>query len=211
MFYYLNGKLTVLRPEYAVIDCAGVGYKLLISSTTHARLCTSHSLLPDGRCDGKEQLLFTHFSVKEDSQELFGFFDEEERDIFRLLITVSGIGPKGGLSILSALSPAEIAIACASDDAKAISKANGIGLKTAQKVIIELKDKIAKVVSDNSFDSAVDIETGEALSSASTVNDAISALVVLGYTKNDAAKAVKAAGSGSVEELIRKALALLMK
>ena len=211
MFYYLNGKLTILRPDLAVIDCSGVGYQLLISATTHARLCSAHTLSADGRCDGKEQMLFTHFSVKEDSQELFGFYDEEERDIFRLLITVSGIGPKGALAILSALTPSEIAIACASDDAKAISRANGIGLKTAQKVIIELKDKIAKAMSGASLTPAVDTETGEILTSASAANDAISALVVLGYTKGDAAKAVKAAGNGSVEELIRKALTLLMK
>ena len=211
MFYYLNGKLTILRPELAVIDCSGVGYQLLISATTHARLCAGHTVSVDGRCDGKDQMLFTHFSVKEDSQELFGFYDEEERDIFRLLITVSGIGPKGALAILSALSPSEIAIACASDDAKAIARANGIGLKTAQKVIIELKDKIAKAMSGASLTPAVDTETGEIITSASAANDAISALVVLGYTKGDAAKAVKAAGSGSVEELIRKALTLLMK
>jgi Holliday junction DNA helicase RuvA len=211
MFYYLNGKLTILRPDLAVIDCSGVGYQLLISATTHARLCAKHTLLPDGKCDGKEQMLFTHFSVKEDSQELFGFYDEEERDIFRLLITVSGIGPKGALAILSALSPSEIAIACAADDAKAISKANGIGPKTAQKVIIELKDKIAKTITSTSYGDSVDVETGEVLTGASVVNDAISALVVLGYTKNDAAKAVKAAGNGTVEELIRKSLALLMK
>ena len=211
MFYYLNGKLTILRPELAVIDCSGVGYQMLISATTHSRLCANHTVSPDGNCDGKEQLLFTHLSVKEDSQELFGFYDEQERDIFKLLITVSGIGPKGALAILSALSPSEIAVACASDDAKAIAKANGIGLKTAQKVIIELKDKIAKTVSGANLSSSVDTETGEIITSASDANDAISALVVLGYTKNEAAKAVKAAGNGTVEELIRKSLMLLMK
>ena len=209
MFYYLNGKLTALRPDCAVIDCGGVGYLLSISSTTYARLSREHNTLPDYSCDGKEQKLFTHFSVKEDSQELYGFFDEQERDIFRLLITVSGIGPKGALSVLSSLTPSEIASACATDNAKAIATANGIGLKTAQKVIIELKDKIAKVVSYS--DQTVDTETGEILDNSANSNDAVSALVVLGYTKGEAAKAVKAAGTGSVEEIIRKALALLMK
>ena len=209
MFYYLNGKLTALRPDCAVIDCGGVGYLLSISSTTYARLSREHNALPDYSCDGKEQKLFTHFSVKEDSQELYGFFDEQERDIFRLLITVSGIGPKGALSVLSSLTPSEIASACATDNAKAIATANGIGLKTAQKVIIELKDKIAKVVSYS--DQTVDTETGEILDTSANSNDAVSALVVLGYTKGEAAKAVKAAGTGSVEEIIRKALALLMK
>jgi Holliday junction DNA helicase RuvA len=209
MFYYICGKLTLLRPDFAVIDCGGVGYRLSISATTHSRISSKHTLLPDGSGDGKELKLFTHFSVKEDSQELFGFFDEEEKDIFKLLITVSGIGPKGALSILSVMTPGEIAIACASDDAKSISRANGIGLKTAQKVIIELKDKIAKTVSSASM--VADEETGEIITTAANANDAISALVVLGYSKSEAAKAVKAAGNGSVEELIRKALALLMK
>ena len=209
MFYYLNGKLTLLRPDFAVIDCNGVGYLLSISATTHARLSGCHSILPDGTGDGNEQKLFVHFSVKEDSQELYGFFDEEERDIFKLLITVSGIGPKGALSILSALTPGEIAVACASDDAKAIARANGIGLKTAQKVIIELRDKIAKLVSPQANE--VDTETGEVKLSASNANDAISALTVLGYNRAQAAKAVKAAGNGTVEEIIRKALSLLMK
>ncbi len=210
MFYYINGKLTILKPDCAVLDCAGVGYLLSISTTTYNRLLKSHTLGTDGiTADEKPEKLFTYFAVKEDSQELFGFSDEEERSVFKLLITVSGIGPKGALSVLSALTPAEIAIACASDDAKAIAKANGIGLKTAQKVIIELKDKIAKTVTPSS--EPVDTETGEVLLTASNANDAISALVVLGYSKNEAAKAVKAAGNGSVEELIRKALSLLMK
>ncbi len=209
MFYYISGKLTVLRPDFAVIDCGGVGYMLSVSATTYARISAKHSFMPDGSCDGKELKLYTFFAVKEDSQELFGFYDEEERDIFKLLITVSGIGPKGALSILSVMTPGEIAVACASDDAKAISRANGIGLKTAQKVIIELKDKIAKAVSSTPV--IADEETGEVITTASAANDAISALVVLGYTKSEAAKAVKAAGNGSVEELIRKALALLMK
>lgn len=209
MFYYINGKLTVLRPDCAVIDCGGAGYLLSISATTHARLSRTHETFPDYSCDGKEQKLFTHFSVKEDSQDLFGFYDEQERDIFRLLITVSGIGPKGALAILSALTPSEIASACATDNAKAIASANGIGLKTAQKVIIELKDKIAKTVSYDTFE--IDTDTGEILNTSANINDAVQALVVLGYTKGEATKAAKAAGGGSVEEIIRKALALLMK
>lgn len=209
MFYYINGKLTLLRQECAVIDCGGVGYMLSISATTHARLLRSHTFLPDGTCDGKEQKLFTHFAVKEDSQELYGFYDEEERDIFKLLITVSGIGPKGALSVLSALTPGEISVACASDDAKAIARANGIGLKTAQKVIIELKDKISKITSTSAADA--DDGADDIHLSASNANDAISALTVLGYSKAEAAKAVKAAGDGTVEDIIRKALALLMK
>lgn len=208
MFYYLNGKLTVLRPDSAVIDCSGVGYLLSISATTHARLAKNH-LLPDGSSDGKEALLYTYFCVREDSQELFGFYDEEECTIFKLLITVSGIGPKGALAILSTLTPAEIAIACSEDDAKAIARANGVGLKTAQKVIIELKDKIANTVFTSPSSAADDSE--EVHSSVGAVNDAISALAVLGYSRAQAARAVKECGSGTTEELIRRALQKLMK
>lgn len=209
MFYYLNGKLTYLRPDYAVIDCGGVGYQMMISATTYAQLSRRHETMPDGSCDEKTEKLFAYFSVKEDSQELYGFYNEEERDIFKLLITVSGIGPKGALSVLSALTPAEIAAACAGDDAKAIARANGIGMKTAQKVIIELKDKIAKTVSEAGAIS--ETESAGYNGQASAMNDAISALTVLGYSKSEAAKAARAAGNGTVEEIIKKALTLLMK
>lgn len=209
MFYYLSGRLTLLRQDTAVIDCGGVGYLLSISENTYLALTRTHPLLPDGSCDGKEAKLFTHLSVKEDAQELYGFYDETERDVFRLLITVSGIGPKGALSVLSALSVGEIAAACASGDAKTIARANGIGLKTAQKVIIELKDKIEKTVSG----APVLPETGGSDASGlhAAASDAVAALVVLGYNKNEAAKAVKAAGGENVEEMIRRALSLLMK
>lgn len=209
MFYYLNGKLALLRPELAVIDCGGAGYMLSISAATYAKLAGKHEIFADGTCDGKPEKLYTYFSVKEDSQELYGFYSEEERSVFKLLITVSGIGPKGALSVLSTLGVNEIAAACASGDAKAIARANGIGLKTAQKVIIELKDKIAKTVAVENI--SADIETGEIFDSQSAQSDAISALTVLGYSKGEAAKAVKAAGGGSVEDIIRKSLSLLMK
>lgn len=208
MFYYINGNLALLRPEYAVLDCGGVGYLLNISAATYGQLSRQHSLSIEGAGDAKKAKLYTYFSVKEDGQELYGFYDEEEREVFRLLITVSGIGPKGALSVLSVLSPGELAAACAADDARSIARANGIGIKTAQKVILELKDKLAKTVF-----SSPKTQEGEpaSRSSATCVEDAIDALTVLGYTRNEAARAVKAAGSGSTEDLIRKALTLLMK
>ncbi len=209
MFYYLNGKLTILKPDAAVIDCGGVGYLLSISATTYQRLLRTHPLSPDGTPDGKDALLYTYFCVREDSQELFGFYDEEECTVFKLLITVSGIGPRGALSILSALTPSEIAIACSEDDAKAIARANGVGLKTAQKVIIELKDKIANTIFTSS--SAPADDKSDTRSSIGAVNDAISALSVLGYSRAEAARAVKECGNGTTEELIRKALQKLMK
>ena len=150
---------------------------------------------------------YTKLFALPDGQELYGFFDEEERDIFRLLIGVSGIGPKGALSVLSTLSPSELAAACAADDARAIARANGVGLKTAQKVILELKDKLQKTAF-----SSEDEPLSETISERdSAESDALEALLVLGYTKNEAVRAVKAAGAGSTEERIRKALSLLMK
>lgn len=207
MFYYINGLLTLLRPDCAVLDCAGVGYLLNISSNTFGLLSRHHEITPDGAPDGKKAKLYTHFSVKEDGQELYGFYDEEERDLFRLLIGVSGIGPKGALSVLSTLSPSELAAACAAEDARAIARANGIGLKTAQKVILELKDKLQKL--DLSSGDADLSDTAHSVGAEE--KDATEALIVLGYTKAEAARAVKAAGSGTTEERIRKALTLLMK
>ena len=207
MYYYINGLLTLLRPDCAVLDCAGVGYCLNISAYTFRLLARHHEIAPDGQPDGKKAKLYTHFSVKEDGQELYGFYDEEERDLFRLLIGVSGIGPKGALSVLSTLTPTELAAACAADDAQAIARANGVGLKTAQKVIIELKSKLKKM----DF-SAQNADVAEALhESGAEEKDAIEALAVLGYTKAEAARAVRAAGSGTTEERIRKALSLLRK
>ncbi len=207
MFYYINGLLTLLRPDCAVLDCGGVGYLLNISAATFGKLSRTHTISAEGNADGGKAKLYTHFSVKEDGQELYGFFDEEERDVFRLLIGVSGIGPKGALSVLSTLSPSELAAACAADDARAIARANGVGLKTAQKVILELKDKLQKTAF-----SSEDETLSETISERdSAESDALEALLVLGYTKNEAARAVKAAGAGSTEERIRKALTLLMK
>lgn len=207
MFYYINGLLTLLRPDCAVLDCGGVGYLLNISSATFGKLSRTHTISTEGNADGGKAKLYTHFSVKEDGQELYGFFDEEERDVFRLLIGVSGIGPKGALSVLSTLSPSELAAACAADDARAIARANGVGLKTAQKVILELKDKLQKTAF-----SSEDETLSETISERdSAESDALEALLVLGYTKNEAVRAVKAAGAGSTEERIRKALTLLMK
>ena len=207
MFYYINGLLTLLRPDCAVLDCGGVGYLLNISAATFGKLSRTHTISAEGNADGGKAKLYTHFSVKEDGQELYGFFDEEERDIFRLLIGVSGIGPKGALSVLSTLSPSELAAACAADDARAIARANGVGLKTAQKVILELKDKLQKTAF-----SSEDEPLSETISERdSAESDALEALLVLGYTKNEAVRAVKAAGAGSTEERIRKALSLLMK
>ena len=141
MFHYISGVTAELLPGAAVIDCGGVGYKLTVPASTVGKLASSV---------GEKAKLFTHLSVREDAMELFGFATEAELDVFRKLISVSGIGPKGAVAVLSTLSVEEFARACASGDYKTIARANGIGPKTAQRVIVELKDKVGAVGSASS-------------------------------------------------------------
>ncbi len=133
MFYYLRGTLTVLQPDFAVLDCGGVGYRLTVPASTFAALSP--------KLHG-EALLYTHLAVREDAVELYGFATEEELHLFRRLISVSGIGPKGASAILSVMTVEEFTRACADGDYKALSRAPGVGAKTAQRVILELKDKL---------------------------------------------------------------------
>ena len=209
MFYYVSGNLTVLDPTFAVIDCAGVGYQLSISTTTYDALARSGGYTATGDASGKKARLYTYLSVTQDAFALYGFYTVEECNLFKMLITVSGVGPKAALAVLSAHSADSFAAAVAANDAKAIARANGVGLKTAQKIILELKDKVAK-----GFDLAgapSDVGTGGAYMPSSVAGEAIEALTVLGYSESEAAKAVRASGGATVEDCIRGALALLMK
>lgn len=133
MFYYVRGTLAVLTNDCAVIDCGGVGYKLTISAVTSGKIAP----LLD-----KEALLYTHLAVREDAVDLFGFSGEEELGLFRMLISVSGIGPKGAMAILSTFAPDSLRSLIYSGDAKSLSRAPGIGIKTAQRIIVDLKDKL---------------------------------------------------------------------
>ena len=133
MFYYLSGTLTLLTDDTAVIDCGGVGYKLTVPASTVGKIASKQN---------SAVKLFTHLAVKEDAMDLYGFATEDELDLFRKLLSVSGIGPKGAVAILSILSVEEFARACAAGDYKTIARANGVGSKTAQKIIVELKDKV---------------------------------------------------------------------
>ena len=211
MYYYINGTLAELSASMAVIDCGGVGYLLTISGTTYDALIKKGGMTASGEASGVKTKLYTYQAVREDAIELFGFYSMNECNLFKLLITVSGVGPKAAMAILSALSVESFVSACAQNDAKAISRANGVGLKTAQKIILELKDKVAK-----GFDMSGDIldsisPAGGAYVPSSITSEAIDALCVLGYTNSEATKAVKACNGGTVEDLIRQALALLMK
>ena len=135
MFYYLNGELALRDINTCVIDCGGVGYKLTISTITSESLASKL---------GQKVKLYTHLAVREDGVEMFGFGSNEERHTFNLLTAVSGIGPKAAMSILSVMTPDRLAMAVCTEDIKSISKAPNIGAKTAARIVLELKDKIAK-------------------------------------------------------------------
>lgn len=196
MFYSLTGKLIFRDEQTVAISCGGVGFRCFTTRNTSAVLAN---------VDG-DVTVFTHLNVREDALDLFGFATKEELDAFKLLISVSGVGPKAGLAILSELTPDAFAIAVSSGDAKAITAANGVGPKLAQRVIMELKDKITGV----SFISEESSLTANALKAANTksnTSEAIAALTALGYSQGEASMAVsKLSPDLSVEELIKGAL-----
>ena len=182
MIYHLNGILELCEPAFCVIDCSGVGYKLSISESTYASI-VGHV--------GEKMKLLTYLQVREDDVELYGFTTNDELSAFKLLITVSGVGPKAAISILSLFTPDKLAVAVCNEDAKAISKANGIGPKTAARVVLELKDKMAKqpfmpVGGVNSNASLPTVNIG----SSSNLSEALDALIVLGYNRGDAQRAL---------------------
>ncbi len=197
MFYSLTGKVIHIAEQSVALSCGGVGFKCFTTQTT---------LDSVRRLQNSEITLFTHLNVREDALDLFGFYTEQELDAFRLLIGVSGVGPKAALSILSQLTPDNFAIAVSSGDAKAITAANGVGPKLAQRVIMELKDKIAGVSFISEESSAVSGAVS-AVNNMSNTAEAIAALTALGYSQTEASVAVsKLSPELSVEELIKGAL-----
>ena len=196
MFYSLTGKLIHKSEQSVAISCGGVGFKCFTTRTTLSKLAGFSG----------EVTLFTHLNVREDALDLFGFFTEEELEAFKLLIGVSGVGPKAALAILSELSPDAFAVAVASGDAKAITAANGVGPKLAQRVIMELKDKIAGASFISEESSAVSGAVS-AVNNMSNTAEAIAALTSLGYSQTEASVAVsKLSPDMSVEDLIKNAL-----
>lgn len=199
MIYSLTGKVALCTPDLIVIDCGGVGYA-----------CKS-TLYTLEQIQGKDTAtLYTYMAVREDAVELFGFATQEELECFKLLTSVSGVGSKYALAILSSLMPDQIALAIASEDAAAFTKIKGVGNKIAQRICMELKDKIAKEYAYIGQRSGVDL--GAVTKASSNSAEAISALVVLGYSQSEAASAMSQLdGSLPVEELIRRALKMLSK
>lgn len=197
MFYSLTGKLALCTPELCVVECAGVGYAC---KTT---LCTIAEI------SGKDTVtLYTHLAVKEDSVDLYGFASLQELEFFRLLISVSGVGAKFALAILSAITPDQVALAIASEDVKTFTKIKGVGNKIAQRIVMELKDKISKEPSLMGTNAGIDFSA--ATQPESAASEAIAALVVLGYSQSDAASCVaRLDQSLSSDDLIRQALRML--
>ncbi len=192
MIYSLHGILTEKEPNLAVIECAGVGYAC---RTTNATLSALGAV-------GNEVRVYTHMTVREDAVELFGFADKSELNCFRMLITVSGVGPKAALSILSDLTPNKFALLVASGDSTALTKVKGIGKKSAERIILDLKDKLLK-------SSPVLQEAPAAVISAGTDNfsEALAALAVLGYRQEEVMPVLAGLDETlSAEELIRLTL-----
>lgn len=197
--------MVLLEPGTVAVDAGGVAYKMSISQTTYDSLPknTFSSNAP-------KITLYTHLSVREDGIELFGFASEEELYTFKLLISISGVGPKAALSILSTLTPEKFAVAVCTDDKKSISKASGIGPKTAARIVLELKDKMstnpqfASISIKNESNNAMP-ELGNVRSSTS---EALDALMVLGYSRTEAMNALKNIDTSSmaVEDIIKLAL-----
>ncbi len=199
MFYSLQGELALSRPGMAVIVCGGVGYKCYISDTTLGALPKM----------GQSAFLYTYLAVREDAMDLYGFADEQELEFFKLLISVSGIGPKAGLAILSELAPDRLAVAIAAGDAKAIARAKGVGGKTAQRVIIELQGKLGVLGETVATEQVAAVGAANASGNAA---DAVEALTAFGYSKSEASLAVgRLDGTLPTETLIKEALKALSR
>ncbi len=215
MIYYLNGILTELTPTFACIECNGVGYGAAISGKTYEKLVSDGAFTASGEMAGIEIKLYTAVRLRDESIfDVFGFYNRAESAMFTLLQSVSGIGPKASLAILSVLTPKEICSAVRSDNTRLISTAQGVGSKAAQKICIDLKNKVDAFMLEHSIaeDENVSRETSAATQSGALSDEAklaLDALVNLGYTKAQATKALEKAKGNTAEDLIRTALAQL--
>lgn len=207
MFYYISGILAHLTPTTAVIDAGGVGYKMTISQNTYESLPRSVS------GEAVSAQLYTYLSVREDGIELFGFAGEAELSSFKMLLGVSGVGPKAAISILSLLTPEKFALAVCTDDKKTISKASGIGPKTAARIILELQDKLLKETPPDKAERSIAVAMTSGGTSTGKLSEAQDALMVLGYNRSEALSALQSIDiSGmELEDIIRTALKKLMK
>ena len=200
MFYYLNGTVAEMEANLAVIDCGGVGYACATTNYTLSQLKK-----------GEKAKLYTYLNVREDAVELFGFASQSELHSFKLLLGVSGVGPKAALAILSSNTPANLAMAVVMGDEKALTAVPGIGKKIAQRIILELKDKLAK--EQSSFSPDTSGSAAAAPIPGDKAREAAAALAVLGYSSAEVASALKGIDVKvlPLEEIIRQALKRMVK
>ena len=193
MYDYFHGQLAYADLKTAVIDCGGVGYKCNITETTYKHIYAADDVK-----------LYTYLAVREDAMELYGFASEEERACFLQLISISGVGPKAGLAVLSALSCEQLAAAVEQGDYKAIARANGVGPKIAQRICLELKGKLTVTADGEVMENAV-----SSLAAANEKEDAIEILASLGYTRSDSKKAVDRCSADNAQDIVKQALRIL--
>ncbi len=198
MFYSVTGKVVAIEDGFAAVQCGGIAFRCNTTLNTLSKIDRT----------GEEVTLYTYLNVREDAMELFGFYTQQELDCFKLLLSVSGVGPKAALAILSQLSPDRLALCVASGDVKSITQAQGVGPKLAQRVVLELKDKLSKSIASGEADTS---GMFAAPSATGNCSEAIEALVMLGYSRSEAAGAIgKLDKTLPAEELIRLALKSLI-
>ncbi len=201
MFYSLTGNIIHTDLSSVAIECSGVAFRCQTSSNTLRDIDKT-----------KKTTLFTYLNVREDALDLFGFSTEYELDWFKLLIGVTGVGPKAALAVLSELEPEKLALCISAGDVKAITKAQGVGPKIAQRVILELKDKAKSAVTSSGTADVSVLDNISAANDMPSTSEAISALTMLGYTQTEASVAVsKIDPTLSVEEIIKQALKILSR
>lgn len=200
MISYVKGRLTEVDESIIVVETSGIGYNILVPS----------SLLSELPSVGSEVKIYTYLYIREDAMNLYGFVSRDDLNIFKLLIGVNGIGPKGALAILSVMTPDDLRFAVLSEDAKSISKAPGVGNKTAQRLIIELKDKLSL---EEAFEIKRAKSAGKENTGSAVRDEAVQALAALGYSQSDALRAVnmlEITDTASVEQVIKQALSKLL-
>lgn len=195
MFYYLKGTVVHTFENFAVLDIGGIGFKIYSSLSSLSKITQNNNYI-----------FYTYTNIREDAFDIYGFITQEELNFFEMLLSVSGVGPKAALAVLSALSPSGVAKAVLTNDAKAISAAQGVGIKTAQRIILELQSKIS------GEDLLQNVTENDIFLNMSANNDAVAALMALGYNATEAKRAIAAAEPGkTVEETITNALLKLSK
>lgn len=200
MIYSLNGRLAVKEINFVVVECGGVGYGCRTSYNTVSQIGDI----------GSEVMLYTHLYIREDAAELFAFATQQELSCFRLLISVSGVGPKAAISILSDVTPEKFAFLVASGDSKAFTRTKGIGAKTAQRIVLELKDKISSESLSGAFTGVSASSSPTGITGSDSISEALEALMVLGYSQGEAMAVLgKLDPALSTQDLIKETLRLM--